>query len=286
MVGVVAGAMLAAGASAAVGVPVADAANPLANPPANRAAPALASNTGNCTHGTGATLHCQSPCYPQGKFVYNASKSCTDLLLAAINAAQVSEHLNGFTLPSNYFQLSATKQLFVLVNLERISRSVPPLTGLAPSLNAEATSAAERAQDPTFQTSYGPIRVWFPPAGGTYAFGGAWAGDSVNAADAVFGWFYNDGWGGKGDTWNFACTSSTASGCWGHRDELLGEWAGTGCTDCVAGSGYASPAADNWQESYDFVLVRPVHFPTPMTYTWDADVVPYLPAGWERAQAP
>jgi hypothetical protein len=86
-----------------------------------------------------------------------------------------------------------------------------------------------------------------------YAFGGAWAGDSVNAVAALFGWFYDDGWGGSKGTWNFDCGGPTASGCWGHRDELLGEWAGTGCTDCIAGAGYASPAARHWKESYDFL---------------------------------
>lgn len=119
-----------------------------------------------------------------------------------------------------------------------------------------------------------------------YAFGGAWAGDSVNAVAALFGWFYDDGWGGSNGTWNFDCSSPTASGCWGHRDELLGEWAGTGCTDCIAGAGYASPAAGNWKESYDFLLVRPAQFPTPLGFTWDQGVVPYLPPGWESVHAP
>ncbi len=119
-----------------------------------------------------------------------------------------------------------------------------------------------------------------------YAFGGAWAGDSVNPVAALFGWLYDDGWGGSKATWNFDCTSPTAGGCWGHRDELLGEWAGTRCTDCIAGAGYASPAGPNWKESYDFLLVRPAQFPTPLVFTWDSDVVPYLPAGWEAVRAP
>jgi hypothetical protein len=218
--------------------------------------------------------------------VYNSSRACTNILLAAINAGQVSEGRSPFRLPSNYFELGPTGQMFVLVNLERISRGVPPLAGLSPYLDAEAQSAARKAVDPSLQMSYGPVRVWYPPGGGLYAFGGAWAGGSVNAADAVFGWFYDDGWGGKGATWNFTCTSPGASGCWGHRDELLGEWAGTKCTDCVAGAGYASPAAGGWQESYDFLLVRPVSYPTPLVLSWDRGVVPYLPAGWEKTRAP
>jgi hypothetical protein len=266
--------------------PLSAAANPLANPGSNRPLPSLASSTGMCTYVQGGGMRCPSPCYPHGAFKYNSSRTCTALVLSAINKAQASENLRGFTLPSNYYELSAAKQMFVLINLERVSRGVPPLVGLSPYLDAATTSAARQAEDPVFGTSYGPVRVWVPPGGGTYAFGGTWAGDSVNAAAAVFEWFYDDGWGGPRATWNFACTSPTASGCWGHRDELLGEWAGTGCTDCVAGAAYASPAARNWQESYAFLLVRPVQFPTPLVFSWDNGVVPYLPRGWERAPAP
>ena len=56
-----------------------------------------------------------------------------------------------------------------------------------------ATQAARQSEDPVFQTSFGPVHVWLPPPGGMYAFGGAWAGGSVNAAAALFGWFYDDG---------------------------------------------------------------------------------------------
>ena len=97
--------------------------SPLANPSSNRAIPALANNTGPCTYGHGGAMSCLSPCYPTGALQYNSSKSCTNLLLAAINQAQVSEHLKGLTLPSNYFHLNVTRQLFVLVNLVRIARS-------------------------------------------------------------------------------------------------------------------------------------------------------------------
>lgn len=270
------------------GVPIsagATGSGPLANPPANRALPALANSTGMCSYGASGAVHCQSPCFPTERFVYNSSRACTDLLLTAINQAQAAEHRAGFTLPSNYFGLGPGGQMFVLINLERISRGVPPIVGLSRYLDAAAGTAARHAQDPPSLPAYGPVHVWLPPGGGLYALGGAWAGNSVNAAAAIFGWFYDDGWGGKGRTWNFACTAPTSSGCWGHRDELLGEWAGTSCTDCIAGTGYASPAA-GWRESYDFLEIRPASFPTPLHLTWDRDVLPYLPRGWEHVKAP
>ena len=259
---------------------------PLENPVGNLALPTLATSTGPCAYSAGGRVKCPSPCFPAGRIVYNASPACTRLVLSALNGAQAAEHHAGFTLPSNYFSFGPAAQMFVLVNLERISHGVPPLIGLSPYLDAAAAAAAGQARDPVNQPSYGPVKVWFPPHGGLYAYGGAWAGDSVNAAAAVFDWFYNDGWGGKAKTWNFACTSASAPGCWGHRDELLGVWAGTSCNDCVAGAAFASDTAGNWLESYAFLLVRPAAFPTPLIFTWDRNVVPYLPKGWERAKAP
>jgi hypothetical protein len=259
-------------------------ADPLANPAANRRTPLLAIKPGTCIV-TDGSARCPSPCYPNGVLRYNASRACIGLVLRAVNSAQAAEHLHRFTLPSNYFHLSATRQMFVLVNLERESHGVPLLVGLSPYLSAAATRGARRAKDPPFRTSYGPVQIWLPPGGGTYRYGGVWAGNTVNAASALFGWFYDDGWGGRSHTLNVACTGPTSSGCWSHRDELLGEWSGTSCTDCVAGAGYASPAARRVKESFDFLIVRPVQFPTPLVFTWNRDVLPYLPAGWERERA-
>lgn len=260
--------------------------NPLANPSGNRSLPYYAYNTGPCSVGAGGALQCPSPCYPDGKFHYNGAPACNKLLMAAIDQAQVAEGHPPFTLPTNYYELGTTQQLFVLVNLERISRGVPPLVGYSPYLDAEGSRSAKAGGDPVFHASFGPVKVWHPPTGGTYAFGGTWAGNSVNAAAAVFGWFYDDGWGGPRKTWNYACTSPSASGCWGHRDELLGEYSGTTCSDCLAGAGYAAPAGNGWRQSYTMLIVRPQTYPTPLGFTWDADVVPHLPKGWEHVLAP
>ena len=204
--------------------------NPLHNPAANRPPPALSLATGPCTvrSAPDVTWTCPSPCFPhphQGRapdLSYNGSVACTKLLVSAINDAQVAEHVRPLALPSDFLALTVTEQLFVLVNLERISRGVPPLVGLSPYLSAAATSAARQGQDPGFRSSYGPVRVWLPPGGGYYAFGGTWSGGAVNAAAAVFIWMYDDGWGGPDNTSNQACTGPSSSGCWGHRDELPG----------------------------------------------------------------
>jgi hypothetical protein len=268
-------------------------ANPLANPAANRQPPQFSTETGMCSPPPGSSSStpskswdCQSPCLPHyDDFAFNGSPACNDLLLASINASQAAEHLDGFTLPSNFAHLSVPEQMFVLVNLERISRRVPPLVGLSPYLDPPAQSAAVAAEDPRFQAVFGQVKVWYPPTGGMYAFGGAWSGNQVNTLAAMFGWMYDDGWAGKGATRNIACSGPGGSGCWGHRDELLGEYTGTTCSDCIAGGGYASPATRGWDESYVLMLVRPVQFPTPLLFTWDGNVLAKLPPGWERTRA-
>jgi hypothetical protein len=256
--------------------------DPLANPAANRPPPYYSVDTGNCT--MGPTPSCPSPCFPHAKFVYNASAKCTQLLLTAVNQAQRAEGRAAIAPPSNYTHLGPGQQLFVLVNLERLSRHVPPLVGLSTYLNRDAAAGAEGSQDPPFQAAYGPVHVWLPPGGGNYGFGSTWAGNSVNSVAAVFGWMYDDGWGGShGATSNYTCTSPTAKGCWGHRDILLGEYTGTTCTTCIAGAAYASPSAGGFKESYAFIEVRPTAT-TPLVFTW-ASELRFLPAGWERQPA-
>lgn len=294
------GAVVTVIGGAAAGVTVASGAvNPLDNPGANRLPPALSMSTGPCTVEAppSMTWDCLSPCFPHLHsgdghhrggplaFSYNGSVACTELLITAVNDAQAAEQLRRLALPAGFLAMTVSQQLFVLVNLERISRGVPPLVGLSPYLSAAATSAAGRGEDPRFRSQYGPVRVWLPPRGGYYAFGGTWSGGAVNAAAAVFAWMYDDGWGGRANTPNGACTGPTSGGCWGHRDELLGEYSGTSCSDCIAGAGYTPRAGGIWLESYDFLVVRPATFPTPLSFTWNSDVLALLPARWERVRA-
>ncbi len=289
---VVGATMLAASMASAVAVPPAGAqAGPLANPAGNLGPPALSTRTGACqpaavstASGSPMSWDCASPCFPHWVLGYNDSPGCLSLLLAALNAAQRSEHVRTLALPSDFRSLSVPEQLFVLVNLERLSRGVPPLVGLSPYLDAAAAAAAQAGQDPPFRAAYGPVRVWWPQDGGLYGYGATWAGNVVDATAAVFGWMYSDGWGGSAQrTTNLACTGPGAPGCWGHRDLLLGEGTGTACTDCIAGAGFSLSAKGGWAESYTFLLVRPVVPVSQLSFSWARDVVPHLPAAWERA---
>lgn len=234
-----------------------------------------------------------SPCTPSGGDRWAA---CNDILLAAINTAQSSEHLRGFTLPSNFLSLDPAQQLFVWVNLERISRGVPPLVGLSPYLSAAATSALDKGEAPPFEKTYGPVGVGVKLTevapgrySGTYEWSSFEGGGSSMpmSGGLVFALMYEDGWGGPsfgpfGQTMNYECKSPKAPGCWVDRDNLLGLSTGTSCADCVAGAAWAGSSL----RSYSLLLIRPTKFPTPLSFTWDEGVLPHLPAGYERVRAP
>jgi len=245
------------------------------HPSHNTAPPALAEGTGECTSTNGGAFVCPSPCYPSPRrradhtFVLGLAdtRTCTQYVVSAINRAQALEHVRAIVLPTNYYRLGVAEQLFVLANLERITHHVAPLVGLVAPLDRIATVAARRAQDPS--------------ANGV-SFASIWAGGESNPADAMFGWMYDDGWGGsKGATSNFACVNATSSGCWGHRDNILGAEFGARCATCVAGAGYATSSLEHaWPTSYAMIFEDGPGRAT--VFTWNRDVVPNLTVAYER----
>ncbi len=136
------------------------------------------------------------------------SPACIDAVLAAINHAHALEGVRPMVLPVGFAQLNVPEQLFVAINLERVDRDLPPLTGLTAALDHNAKEGADRAGDP-------------PDPGRGYDLDDAeWAGGSSNGLDAVYGWMYDDGY----DSGNLDCVHRNASGCWGHRKGLLDDF--------------------------------------------------------------
>jgi len=179
-------------------------------------------------------------------------------------------------LPSNWFSLSVPDQLFVIADLERTARGLPPYLGINDALSANAQHAAASNSDPS-------IAAGFPMANddqGSAGFGGAWSGGyAVLAADYI--WMYDDTWGGTAaKTSNIACTSAGSAGCWAHRDELLGsdpgynQGVGLGCTNCEMGTGFAMV---NAKASYVDLIEIPKGSLPPMSFTWANNVLPELP---------
>jgi hypothetical protein len=198
---------------------------------------------------------------------YTNAQGCTNYVLQAINGARADENLAAMVLPTNWYSLSAAQQLFVVANLERTARGLPAYLGINAALSANAQHAAQLNTDPTAAAGFA-IAL---DAQGRPGMGGAWAeGFSVLAAD--YFWMYDDGWGGSAAaTSNIDCTSPSAAGCWGHRDELLGSdspynpGVGLNCQDCEMGTGFTQV---NNSSSFVDLIELPSGTPPAMTFTW------------------
>ena len=209
-------------------------------PPANPAANVAPNpNYDHCTAGGSCTA--MPPCYsasPSFAPKFTAA-ACESAELAAIDNARAKEGVAPMTLPRTFNSLTRAEQLLVVIDLERVGRGLPPFAGLVASLDAIAQSAthppgapAGSFEDPTFPNGFtvAPASAFaWRGAGGNGGFscdgsgqpGAAIAaGGQISALDADYGWMYDDGYGGS----NFDCRTPGASGCWGHRDNILGRY--------------------------------------------------------------
>jgi len=160
--------------------------------------------------------------------------------------------------------LSTTEQIFVVENLERTARGLPPFSAMTAQLDADAQVAAASASDPSFPRSVtggGPV----------LAGGGIWAGGWSSALAANYEWMYQDGWGGTPfATLNVNCTSPFAGGCWGHRDVILHDY--SGCTPAgteptlVMGAGADPTAFPGGSLAAVFICTDAV--PSDEVFTW------------------
>jgi hypothetical protein len=244
----------------------------VSNPAANIVPTPNFLDSGQCTSAQGDWT-CVNPCVTSAlKWpTYSNDVGCSTYILEAIDAARSDEGLASMVLPSNWYSLSPTEQLFVVANLERTARGLPPYLGLNAALSADAQQAAQADTDPAAAPGFAIGN----DAQGVPGMGGAWAGGfSVLAADYV--WMYDDGWGGSSSaTSNISCTSATSSGCWAHRDELLGSdpgynpGVGLNCQDCEMGTGYA---VVNGSSSFVDLIEVPKGAPPAMNFTWSEEL--------------
>jgi len=219
----------------------------------------------------------QNPCITAQSTwpVFTNDPACTNYVLEAINNARALEGVRAMRLPSNWYSLSPQQQLFVVADLERTDRGLPPYLGLNAALNAAAQSAAQTNSDPGVAAGF----AIGTDAQGSPGMGGAWGGGfNVLASDYV--WMYLDGWAGsRSATSNVACTSPNNPGCWAHREELLGSapnfnpGVGLMATNAEMGTGFAVVAG---HASLVDLIELPSGALPPMNFTWAANVVPYL----------
>ena len=134
-----------------------------------------------------------------------SGQSCTSAVLAGVDAARAREGVRPIRLPADWATRSATQQLFLVADLERVDRGLVPAAGLARSLNRRAWAGARANTDPSLE-----------PMNGNWA-GSNWAGGFGSVLEADFEWMYDDGPGSP----NIDCAAAGQSGCWGHRDNIL-----------------------------------------------------------------
>ena len=228
---------------------------------------------GTAGAGGASDLHVILPPHnPAGNWPGGGIRSVTFLPL--INDARRAQEGLGPLLfdVARYNRLSIPDQLFVISNLERVSRGEVPIYGLWSVLDNVAATGARLGTDPE------------PPPGWSSSFASIW-GDVlpertqvVLAAD--FEWMYEDGPPPLyGNSINTACLHAGEWGCWRHRDNILEQSVGNsvsrGTNVLLAG---ASGGVRNYHGiaslAMDFTWAPAVPR-TGIVYTW-ARAVKYL----------
>jgi hypothetical protein len=142
------------------------------------------------------------------------------------------------------------RQLFILVNLDRVQYGLRPIPGLTAALSHDAlVSGVWRADDPHPSNTTG-LNTWWP----------GWAGAFHNAAMAYEAWVWNDGLGST----NPRCTSTDHSRCWGHRHSVLWKYGPVLAMGAAAGRD-----SRHHHRGYTYLFVGGDSAYTPTyTYTW------------------
>ena len=187
-----------------------------------------------------------------------SSATCINAVLAAINHARSLEGVAAMVLPPGFSTLSVAEQTFVLSNLERVDRGLAPALGMVDKLDAFSATAAAADADPTL-----PTLPWADGSFTAWGYGSIWAGD-LNALAADYDWMYNDGYTPGGPNYNIDCQSATDSGCWGHRDNILGTYSNR---EVVTGVASVFEPAYGWT-SIAQIFVEGLGTPPAFTASW------------------
>ena len=204
-----------------------------------------------------------NPCWAGGAKGAANTSACHTQELAAINHQHALEHVRAIVLPRNFWTLAPASQIFVITNLDRVSRGLKPVLGVSAQMSGWATTAARHSADVS-------VGSW-DLSNGTQLqiFGSVWAGD-LNSLDADFIWMYADGWSTSGSA-NADCTSARSAGCWGHRQIMLGKFGGSGAL--VAGVGSLPHFLVGGELNSDAEAIANYTGIAPkLSYTWTAAV--------------
>ena len=206
--------------------------------------------------------------------VGDTSPGCIDSVLHNINYARSLEGVGPLVLPAGYANDTVPVQQLVITDEERGDRGLSEYAGLDATLNDAALTGAENNADPTLPSGF------VGPGGSIFA-------KDYTPLGADFAWMYDDGYGGT----NHDCVQPTDSGCWGHRDNILGTVTTSGSQ--TAAMGAASTSTGQYAEIFatkpdpaDPLVdpITPSALPTPSTAT-APDVVQVLPSSSSNTAA-
>jgi hypothetical protein len=178
------------------------------------------------------------------------AKPCIDAGVHYLNKARAKVGLPAYKLPANFPSLSPVRQIFILVNLDRIAYHLSPIPGLTAKLNHDALASGVWAADDPHPSNSSGVSVWWP----------GWAGAFHNAPMAYEAWVWNDGLGAQ----NPRCTPTDHSRCWGHRHSILWKYGSNAAMGAAAGR---DSRLHHRGYSYLFVGGSSAYKPT-YIYTW------------------
>ena len=192
----------------------------------------------------------------------SALMTCSSEVLRAIDYARSTEGLPPMRLElARFLGLSAPEQLFAVTNLERTARGLLPVAALTEQLDANAAAGALSLGDAS-------LRGWKLSGGRSVtAWSSNWArASNVLVADYV--WMYADATG-----FNAKCPASGASGCWGHRDNILAVSPSDACPAGprpheVMGAALADPASSGPASIVQLFVNECGALPTDVVFTW------------------
>lgn len=155
-------------------------------------------------------------CFDKG---HMDSPECSALAFKQLNVDREKGGLPAYSLPGNWKSLTPVDKLFILTNLDRVDRGLPPISGVLNSLNSVARSAAEHDRDPTLNSKAARIIGGNPR---NLNWVSNWSG-SGNIYLNELGWMYEDGLPktGKSPIVNIDCKTPGGKYCWGHRNNIL-----------------------------------------------------------------
>jgi hypothetical protein len=181
--------------------------------------------------------------------------------LTAIDDARNQEGVGAMNVSeSTLAGLPLDEQVFTVVNDERVDRGLPPIDYLTSQLDAYAQGGANAGNDPSFPSTL--------TGGAPITFGGAiWAGGLSSVLEADYYWMYDDGYSGSSTT-NSVCSLSDLSGCWGHRDIMLHQFASCPTGPPILSMGAAFSPSGFGGGSIAAILVSSCAPPSDITTSW------------------